>query len=241
MPAIICINKVMWTLPSEASASQGPLTGLAIERGTTHELNSAIKLSVVRRQQAARPYTSKFKTCSTSVFVCTARQEKSRGEKMIALSCLPTIKVRGNVYGRQMLKLACIFPFFQTQELLSYGWPRVNPPSAFPWQQRAEKNRGSQTEESYAPTHGRTELTAGCVKENCTSTFLFSLSPYRTSRPNETHNDTLVLKAPALSALMKGPKHEISDWERKRNKCRSCLEWNSSLQHTAVYTLNITV
>ncbi len=103
----------MWTLLFEASASQGQLKGLAIERGTSHELNAAIKLSVVRRQQAARPYTSKFKTCSTSVFVCTARQEKSRGEKMIALSCLPTIKVRGNVYSRQMLKLACIFPFFR--------------------------------------------------------------------------------------------------------------------------------
>lgn len=190
----------------------------------------------MRRQQAARPFTFKFKTCSTSVFVCTARQEKSRGEKIIVLSCLSAIKVRGNVYGRQMLKLACIFPFFQTQELLSYGWPRVNPPSAFPWQRRAEKKRGSQTEESYAPTHGRTERTAGCVKENCTSTFLFSLSPHCTSRPTETHH-----VHPFSKPLMKGPKQEISDWERKRNKCRSCLEWNSSLQHTTVYTLNITV
>lgn len=142
MPAIICISKailVMWTLPFEASASQGPLTGPVIQRSTTHELNAAIKLSVVWRQQAAGPFTSKFKTCSTSVFVCTPRPEKSCGKKIIALSCLPAINVRGNVYGRQMLKLACIFPFLPTQELLGYGWPRVNPPSAFPWRRRGEK------------------------------------------------------------------------------------------------------
>lgn len=215
MPAIICISKaifVMWTLPFEASASQGPLSGPAIQRGATHELSAAIKLSVVRRQQAARPFTSKFKTCSTSVFVCTSRQEKS-SKKIIVLSCVPAIKVRGNVYGWQMLKLACIFPFFQTQELLSYGWPRVNPPSAFPWQRRAEKKRGSQMEESYAPTHGRTEWTAGCVKENRTSTFLFSLSPHRMSRPTENQQEYMRsdLKDPALSYLMKGPKYVISN------------------------------
>lgn len=209
----------MWTLPFEASASQGPLTGPSIQRGTTHELSAAIKLSVVRRQQAARPFTSKFKTCSTSVFVCTPRQEKSSKKKIIVLSCVPAIKVRGNVYGWQMLKLACIFPFFQTQELLSYGWPRVNPPSAFPWQRRAEKKRGSQTEESYAPTHGRTERTAGCVKENRTSTFLFSLSPHRTSRSTETNKNTSVLKDPALSYLMKGPKYVISEWNKKAICC----------------------
>jgi len=214
MPAIICISKailVMWTLPFEASASQGPLSGPTIQRGTTHELSAAIKLSVVRRQQAARPFTSKFKTCSTSVFVCTSRQEKSSKKKIIVLSCVPAIKVKGNVYGWQMLKLACIFPFFQTQEHLSYGWPRVNPPSAFPWQRRAEKKRGSQMER-VMPRHtaGRSEQQAALKRTARPHSCSPSAPIVRADRP-KTNKNTFDLISKTLLSAIKGPKYVISN------------------------------
>lgn len=59
---------------------------------------------------------------------------------------------------------------------------------------RGTKKRGSQTEESYAPTHGRMERTAGRGKRNRTSTFLFSLSPHRPFPSTEKPTSQLTLK-----------------------------------------------